>query len=102
MVISSREASWFISIAVILLLLLNKSLMDIRPKFRTLAVPLSLDAANICHCDSAAGYESILRNIVLTFTGQKLNCAADEIRLAIYYSLKWNTPFLFAGNYVYR
>lgn len=57
MVISSREASWFISIAIILLLLLNNSLIDVRPKFRTLAVPLSSSAANICHCDGAAGYE---------------------------------------------
>lgn len=57
MVISSREASWFISIAVILLLLLNKSLIDITPKFKTLAVPLSLGASHVFHCDSAAGYE---------------------------------------------
>lgn len=55
MVISSTVASWFISIDIILLLLLNESLIDIRPKFRTPTVPLSLAAANICHCDSAAG-----------------------------------------------
>lgn len=55
MVISSREASWFISIAVILMLLLNKSLIDFRPKFRALVVPPGLGAVNICHCDKAAG-----------------------------------------------
>lgn len=57
MVISGTVASWFISIAIILLLVLNESLIDVRPKFRTPAVPLSLAAANICHCDSEAGSE---------------------------------------------
>lgn len=88
MVISSREASWFISIAIILVLLLNKSLIDIRPKFRALVVPPGLGAVNICQ-----GVKSILNNIVLTFRGQNPNSAVGEIRFAMCCTLKWNTLF---------
>lgn len=42
-----------VSIAIILVL--NKSFTDIRPKFRALVVPPGLGAANISHCDRAAG-----------------------------------------------
>lgn len=56
MVISRREASWFISIAIILLFVLNKPLVGFRPKFRALVAPLNLGTANIYHCYSAAGY----------------------------------------------
>lgn len=53
--ISSGEASWFISMAIILMFLPNELLIDTRPKFRALVVPPGLGAVSICHCDKAAG-----------------------------------------------